>query len=67
MSMAEDFGYDAYSEDDIREWRNMQNYPKDKYGKRHCKHCGANVKTSQAGNLYCEKLCWTTKELKEDI
>ena len=57
-----DEAYDsAYSADDVREWRNRQNYPKDENGVRHCKDCGAVAKTSQAGNLYCADLCWTHK------
>ena len=59
MSMAADFGYDAYDADDIRGWRERNNFPKDKDGKRHCKNCGsANLKTSKQDNLYCGDLCW---------
>lgn len=61
--MAEDFGYDAYDQDDIRRWRSARRYPKDKEGNRHCADCGSsNIKTSNAGNLYCGNLCWVKEK-----
>ena len=59
MSMASSLGYDAYSSDDIRAWRNRQNYPKNEQGIRQCKNCGStNIRISYAENMYCGELCW---------
>jgi len=63
MSYAEDYGYDAYTREDVSAWRNRQNYPKNEEGIRQCKDCkSTNLKTSKAGNLYCGVLCWVEKE-----